>query len=91
MSARFAPQVVPNVKRETLQTEVLNNVKYGSKIYSDDAVAYDGLKEKYIHEVVNHAEELRSRTGSHKRPGKFLVIAETKFERDLRCGRTLSS
>ncbi len=49
--------VVPNWKRETLQTEVLNNVKYGSKIYSDDAVAYDGLKEKYVHEVVNHAEE----------------------------------
>ena len=50
-------KVVPNWKRETLQTEVLNNVRYGSKIYSDDAVAYDGLKEKYIHEVVNHAEE----------------------------------
>jgi len=49
--------VVPNWKRETLQTEVLNNVLYGSKIYSDDAVAYDGLKEKYIHDVVNHAEE----------------------------------
>jgi transposase-like protein len=49
--------VVPNWKRETLQTEVLNTVKYGSKIYSDDAVAYDGLKEKYVHEVVNHAEE----------------------------------
>jgi transposase-like protein len=49
--------VVPNWKRETLQTEVLNNVKYGSKIYSDDAVAYDGLKEKFVHEVVNHTEE----------------------------------
>jgi transposase-like protein len=49
--------VVPNWKRETLQAEVLNNVRYGSKLYSDDAVAYDGLKEKYIHEVVNHAEE----------------------------------
>jgi hypothetical protein len=49
--------VVPNWKRDTLQTEVLNNVRYGSKIYSDDAVAYDGLKEKYVHEVVNHAEE----------------------------------
>ena len=35
--------VVPNVKRETLQNEVLNNVKYGSKVYTDDAVAYDKL------------------------------------------------
>jgi transposase-like protein len=50
-------KVVPNWKRETLQNEVLNNVRYGSKIYSDDAVAYDGLKQKYVHEVVNHAEE----------------------------------
>ncbi len=49
--------VVPNTKRETLQTEVLNNVKYGSKIYSDDAVPYDGLKKKFVHEVVNHTEE----------------------------------
>src|ERR1700722_3543657 len=50
-------KVVPKIKRETLQTGVLNNVKYGSKVYSDNAVSYDGLKEKYIHEVVDHAEE----------------------------------
>jgi transposase-like protein len=48
--------VVPNVKRETLQAEILNNVKYGSPVYSDDAVPYDNLKWKYIHETVNHAE-----------------------------------
>jgi transposase-like protein len=49
--------VVPNTKRETLQNQVLNNVKYGSKVFTDDAVPYDCLKEKFIHEVVNHAEE----------------------------------
>jgi len=54
---KIRAKVVPNWKRETLQTQVLNNVKYGSKVYSDDAVPYDGLKQKYIHEVVNHAEE----------------------------------
>jgi transposase-like protein len=48
--------VVPDVKRETLQAEILNNVKYGSPVYSDDAVPYDNLKWKYIHETVNHAE-----------------------------------
>jgi transposase-like protein len=48
--------VVPNVKRETLQAEILNNVKFGSPVYSDDAVPYDNLKWKYIHETVNHAE-----------------------------------
>jgi transposase-like protein len=49
--------VVPDVKRETLQTKVLENVKYGSPVFSDNAVHYDNLKEKYIHEFVNHAEE----------------------------------
>lgn len=48
--------VVPDVKRETLQAEVLNNVKYGSPVYTDDAVPYDNLKWRYIHETVNHAE-----------------------------------
>jgi len=54
---KIRAKVLPDVKRETLQAEVLNNVKYGSKVYSDNAGPYDGLKEKFIHEVVNHAEE----------------------------------
>jgi hypothetical protein len=49
--------VVPNVKRETLQNEVLNNVKYGSAVMTDSAVAYDQLRWRYVHEVVNHAEQ----------------------------------
>src|SRR5207248_7778866 len=48
--------VIPNVKRETLQAEVLKNVKYGSAVYTDSAVSYDNLRAKYVHEVVNHAE-----------------------------------
>ena len=32
-------KVVPDVKRETLQTEIFNNVKYGTEVYTDDAVA----------------------------------------------------
>jgi len=50
-------QVVPNVTRETLQSEILNNVKYGSRVYTDDAVAYtDGLNARYVHDVVNKTE-----------------------------------
>src|SRR5258708_26564925 len=49
--------VVPNIKRETLQAAILNQVEYGSKIYSDQAVPYDGLAQKYAHEVVNHVTE----------------------------------
>jgi transposase-like protein len=49
-------KVVPNVKRETLQEEVLQNIPFGSTVYTDNAVAYDKLKADYVHGVVNHAE-----------------------------------
>jgi transposase-like protein len=49
--------VVPNVKRETLQNEILNHVEHGSKLYTDQAVAYDGAAfSKYAHEMVNHLD-----------------------------------
>src|ERR1039457_3894889 len=34
----------------------MNGVKYGSTVYSDNAVAYDKLKRHYSHDVVDHAE-----------------------------------
>jgi transposase-like protein len=49
-------QVVPDVKRETLQKEVLNAVKYGTKVYTDEAVGYNLLRSKFVHEIVNHSE-----------------------------------
>jgi transposase-like protein len=54
---KIRAEVVPNVKRETLQALVLKNVRYGSSVYTDNAVAYDMLKYKFVHEVVNHANE----------------------------------
>ena len=48
--------VIPNVKRETLQNEVMKNVKYGSTVYTDNAVGYDKLHYRFIHDFVNHAE-----------------------------------
>src|SRR5271165_1067749 len=50
-------KVVPDVKRETLQNEVLREVKHGSKVYTDEAVQYDNLHSRFVHEVVNHTEE----------------------------------
>ena len=49
-------KVIPNIKRETLQNEVLKQVRYGSKVYTDNAVGYDQLHERFVHEFVNHAE-----------------------------------
>jgi transposase-like protein len=49
--------VVPNVTRETLQSLILKNVKYGSKVYTDEAVAYSaGMNWRFVHEVVNKSE-----------------------------------
>ena len=49
--------VVPNVQRETLQDAILKNIKHGSTIYTDDAVAYmDGLQKNFVHEIVNKTE-----------------------------------
>ncbi len=48
--------IVPNVQRDTLQNEILNNVKYGTRVYTDCATAYDRLSDLYVHEFVNHAE-----------------------------------
>lgn len=51
-------KVVPNIKRETLQNEILNAIESRSTVYTDRAPAYDSLKTKeYIHETVNHIEE----------------------------------
>ena len=54
---KIRAKVVPNIKRETLQDEVLKNVKYGSTVYSDNLVGYDKLHYRFVHEFVNHAEK----------------------------------
>jgi transposase-like protein len=57
-SRQVRARVVPNVKRETLQNEILNHIQGGSVVYSDRSHAYDNLAAKqYIHETVNHVEE----------------------------------
>ena len=54
-SREVRAKVVPNTRRETLQREILSNVEHGSKVYTDEAPAYgNALKDKYIHETVNH-------------------------------------
>ena len=49
-------QVIPNVRRDTLQNEVLRQVRHGSKVYTDEAIGYDNLRSRFVHDVVNHSE-----------------------------------
>jgi transposase-like protein len=50
-------RVVPDVKRETLQNAILDNVEYGSTVYTDAAAGFDTLHRNFVHEVVNHEHE----------------------------------
>jgi len=51
-------RAIPNVKRETLQKEILNQIERKSTIYTDAATGYDGLKIRdFVHETVTHIEE----------------------------------
>jgi transposase-like protein len=50
--------VIPNAKRETLQKQILERVGFGSTVYTDGWVGYDGLKgAQFVHETVNHMNE----------------------------------
>ena len=49
-------KVVPDVKRETLQSEILNEVQHGSKIHTDEHAGYIQLRKEFVHDVVHHAE-----------------------------------
>lgn len=49
--------VIPDVKRSTLQEQILNNVKGGTKVYTDEHPAYKyALADKFAHDVINHLE-----------------------------------
>ena len=51
-------KVVPNIRRETLQNEILKNIERKSKIYTDSALSYNGLKVRdFVHETVTHVDE----------------------------------
>jgi transposase-like protein len=57
-SRQVRAKVVPNVKRETLQNEILNQIEKGSTVYTDGWTGYERLSaQDYIHATVNHVEE----------------------------------
>jgi transposase-like protein len=49
--------VVPNVRRDTLQNMLLKNIKYGSTVYTDNAVGYDKVAYNFVHDIINHTKE----------------------------------
>jgi len=55
---RVRAKVIPDVTRETLQNEILNQISPKSTVYTDKATGYDRLKtQDFVHETVNHMQE----------------------------------
>jgi transposase-like protein len=52
-------KVIPNIKREVLQQEIIEEIERGSTVYTDQASPYDrlGTVQEYVHETVNHMQE----------------------------------
>ena len=52
-------KVIPNVKCETLQTEILSNIGFNAHVYTDGWSGYDGLDKvkNFTHKTVNHMNE----------------------------------
>jgi len=50
-------QIIPNRERLTLDAIVRNHVKFGSLVYTDDHVGYNGLRAKFTHESINKQVE----------------------------------
>jgi transposase-like protein len=54
----FERRLFPNVKRETLQNEILSHIEKKSTIYTDGYPSYDTLKvQEFIHDAVSHVQE----------------------------------
>ena len=49
-------KVVPNVKRETLQNEILREVTRESTVITDEWIGYNRVHQEFVHEVINHVE-----------------------------------
>jgi transposase-like protein len=57
-SREVRAKVIPNAKRETLQKEILEQVGFGSTVYTDGWKGYNGLKQaKFVHDTVSHMNE----------------------------------
>lgn len=52
-------KVIPDVKRETLQTEILKNIGFNAHVFTDQHIGYDGLNKlkNFTHKTVNHTME----------------------------------
>jgi transposase-like protein len=91
-SRQVRAKVVPNVKRETLQNEILNQIERGSVVYTDGWTGYDSLAaQEYIHATVNHIEEYVRGEVHTQGIENFWSLLKADSSGYLRCCGTFSS
>lgn len=58
-SRQIRAKVIPDVKRETLQAEILSHIGFKAHVFTDGWVGYDKLSEykNFTHKTVNHINE----------------------------------
>jgi len=77
---------LPNLKRETLQNLILENVTPFAKLYTDEHIGYDGLEKKFVHKVVNHSQEYVRGQVHTQGIENFWSLLKRNAARHLRCG-----
>ena len=77
-------KVVPNVRRETFQNEILKNVTPGSTVYTDQAIAYDALKQR-VHPRNGEPCRPMSKAACIRMDLRTSGLSQTDASRHLRC------
>ena len=87
---RVRAKVIPDVTRETLQNEILNQIEQKSTVYTDKATGYDRLKtQDFVHETVNHMQEYVRGQVHTQGIENFWSLLKRGIEGHLRCRRTV--
>lgn len=56
-NGKVTTKVIQDREKETLHGHIADCIAEGTTIYSDEWGPYSGLNEKYVHQVINHAEQ----------------------------------
>jgi transposase-like protein len=55
-SGQVRTEIIPFAQRGFMEANVHKNVKFGSKLYTDQHVGYDRMRYRYDHQTANHME-----------------------------------
>ena len=82
-------KVMPNMNRNTLQNEILKDVKYGSNVYTDNCIAYDNCTIISCMTWYNNRRTTCKGRVHTNGPRKFLEPNEARAEGNLRLRRAI--